>query len=526
MSSHNRRSYSSPNIILTNVRPARAGLQGATIKEEDEETINVSRSDGVHHDLVTVFSKPGIQTMINTSSKGRSASMDETSSSGKDSGKGGGLSSAADAVDHNRINISRSDGLSHDIVKVFRAGESTRSSGPTRDGSITINTSSLNATYHGGGGRDGSGGGIGSGGGSSTSSTPVPLQSENSTTKIKANRSSTFAKIADLLTGRNRNTPSSTETLPASEEPTTTNRDSITNRDSLTGGSVSLSTLRESYSNRGENNLSSGNNNVMMNVGSISLNNTAEYYMKSVRIVHMSDTHNFLKVTHKERNFLPHGNILVHSGNFSLNGKDEEFQQFNAWLQSVSDLYHYRIVCLGHKDVKVYGNNFDAMRKLLSNATHVLCHEEVTVLGIRFYACPWNYQHRKNYTLRLGAPSSASGGFDDIPTGVHVLVTHGPAYARLDSRYAADVKEHWGSRELAEAIRRARPLVHLHGHVKDSRGVIPAFGNNPLILNSCMTDVNVSVLYAAPHVIKATQVMVDSNTNLASWAFSLDNLDS
>ena len=501
MSSHNRRSYSSPNIILTNVKPGRPGT--ATIKEEDEETITVSRSDGVHHDLVSVFANPGIQSMINTSSKGRSASMDESSYSGKD---------VKPPDDHNRINIARSDGLSHDIVKVFRAGDSSRSSGPTNNNSniITVSTGSLNNTSHGGGGVGAS---------NSSSTLPSPMHSENSTTKIKANRSSTFAKIADLLTGKNRSNEKAT-----AEEPTT-NRESLTGRDSLTGGTVSLASLRDSYSNT--NNPSINNNSLNGLNLSTSLNlNTAEYFMKSVRIVHMSDTHNFLKVNHKQRSFLPDGNILVHTGNFSINGKEEEFAQFNAWLQSVSDLYHYRIVCLGHKDVKVYGNNFDAMRKLLSGATHVLCHEEVTVLGIRFYACPWNWAHRKNYTLRLGAPSTANAGFDDIPNGVHVLITHGPAYARLDSRYAGDVKEHWGSRELAEAIRRARPSVHLHGHVKDSRGVIPAFGNNPLILNSCMTDVNVSVLYAAPHVIKATQVMVDSNTNTASWAFSLDNLDS
>ncbi|RYY86897.1 hypothetical protein EON63_04970 [archaeon] len=94
------------------------------------------------------------------------------------------------------------------------------------------------------------------------------------------------------------------------------------------------------------------------------------------------------------------------------------------------DLYHYRLVVIGNADVKILGNDWDTMKKLLSNATHVLCHSEVTVLGIRFYGSPWHWGHRHNYTVRPGAPSNTSGSFDNIPAGVHVLCTHGPAFRR------------------------------------------------------------------------------------------------
>lgn len=86
-----------------------------------------------------------------------------------------------------------------------------------------------------------------------------------------------------------------------------------------------------------------------------------------------------------------------------------------------------------------------------------------------------------------------------------MLVTHGPAFERLDrvlayvnqdgslqhqhqqqkAAYAAAPllrrEEHWGSRELADNIRRARPALHLHGHIKDARGILPAFGHQPLV---------------------------------------------
>lgn len=257
---------------------------------------------------------------------------------------------------------------------------------------------------------------------------------------------------------------------------------------------------------------------------SSSLLKDSAFYLKSVRIVHMTDTHNFLKKGMKT-DFLPHGHILVHTGNFTNEGKDEEFAIFNDWLDYVRDLYHYRVVILGKREVKIYGNNWDAMKKLLTNATHVLCHDEATILGIRFYGAPWHWAHKLNYILRPGAPVNASARFDDIPTGINVLLTHGPAYDRLDVYYAGDTKDHWGSRELAEALRRVRPSVHLHGQVKDSRGIIPAFGNLPLTINSAMCDKDATVMYATAHVVKATYLVSDSNKNSASWSFTLDTLN-
>jgi len=250
--------------------------------------------------------------------------------------------------------------------------------------------------------------------------------------------------------------------------------------------------------------------------------NTA--YMKAIRIVHMSDTHNFLTPNMK-KSFFPSGNILVHSGNFTTNGTAAEFVQFNEWLKTVTDLYHYRIVVLGHRDVKVYGNDWDTMKKLLPNATHIICHDEVTVLGIRFYGAPWHWGHRVNYTVRPTAPSTTTGRFDDIPFGVHVLITHGPAYDRLDTTFSGDNKEHWGSRELTESLRKCRPGLHLHGHIKESRGIHPAYGNWPLSVNSCMVDKDILSLYATAHVIKATFLMADTATNTACWKFTIDPLD-
>ena len=239
----------------------------------------------------------------------------------------------------------------------------------------------------------------------------------------------------------------------------------------------------------------------------------------SVRIVHMSDTSNFLSASQPNK-FLPRGDILVHSGNFTVYGAKKEFEQFNSWLGSVAADYKYRVVCLGCRDVKEFGNNWDVMKHLLPNATHVLCHESAVVLGIRFYACPWHWGHHKNYRVRQGAPSSTSGRFEEVPEDVQVLVTHGAAAGVLDTATLP------GAKELGDAIRRSKPGLHLHGHSKGAHGVVPAFARYPIVVNSALCDPDARVLYACPHVVKATQLSGEGvfQSSSANWTFDIDSL--
>lgn len=249
------------------------------------------------------------------------------------------------------------------------------------------------------------------------------------------------------------------------------------------------------------------------------------FHPNDVRIVHLSNSYNLLS-RRSSTTFLPKGDILVHSGDFSIHGSDEEFQQFDEWLRSVKHIFHYRIVVLGLRDVRRYGADWEVMKSLLPNASHVLCHEEVTVMGLRFYGCPWHWGHDYSYRIRPNAPMNTSTHFDEIPAKTHILITHGAAYGHLDSAGGGskDAMRH-GSPDLAEAITRKRPSLHLHGHVCGGRGVMTAFGPWPLTLNSCVCiEEQAGVMFATAHVVDACKVASEGEGS--EWTFSLGGLES
>ena len=234
-----------------------------------------------------------------------------------------------------------------------------------------------------------------------------------------------------------------------------------------------------------------------------------------IRIVHMSDTGNMLEAG-KGKEHLPPGTMLIHSGNFTQEGKYEEFVQFDNWLRSVADTYHYRIVVLGEKDTIKYRDNWDQMKSLLRGATHVLCDTTEVICGLRIRGCPWRRETKVHSLL----PYRRRNTYDDIQD-VDIVVSHEPSYGRLDSPDSG--KTHTGNRDLVEAIKQAQPGLHLHGGLVAGRGVYFPVSRSPLTVNSCMCDPTYSCLYAAPHVIKASPVDI-AVAGVQTWVFAMDEL--
>merc|ERR1712070_694415 len=71
--------------------------------------------------------------------------------------------------------------------------------------------------------------------------------------------------------------------------------------------------------------------------------------LQTVRIVHLSDTHNMHRAI--EAKFpLPEGDILIHTGDFSDNGSPAEIADFDAWLGEIGQRFRHVLLIPGNHD--------------------------------------------------------------------------------------------------------------------------------------------------------------------------------
>jgi Icc-related predicted phosphoesterase len=106
------------------------------------------------------------------------------------------------------------------------------------------------------------------------------------------------------------------------------------------------------------------------------------------------------------------------------------------------------------------------MRDAIYNAT-LLIDEGVEIGGMRIWGSPT--------TLPCGAfgifkPEDRQRHWAQVPKSIDILITHGPPFGILD--LAPGAQEHAGDPELLEAVNRAKPRLHVFGHIHGAYGTM------------------------------------------------------
>lgn len=167
-----------------------------------------------------------------------------------------------------------------------------------------------------------------------------------------------------------------------------------------------------------------------------------------MKILHISDTHG----CHRSLTDLPEVDIIVHSGDFTMNGTEEEAIDFLNWF---CDLPHlHKIFIGGNHDACFYEASIDG----LDSNCHYLCNSSVVIEGIKFYGIP------------LFMPDCVNGRqkryYSSIPIDTDVLITHAPPYGILD----LEDGHHFGSEDLLLSVLELSPKLQLFGHIHDGTG--------------------------------------------------------
>ena len=184
-----------------------------------------------------------------------------------------------------------------------------------------------------------------------------------------------------------------------------------------------------------------------------------------MKILHLSDTHG----CHRRLRDLPEADVVVHSGDFTMNGSEAEAIDFMNWLCDLP--YRHKIFICGNHDDCLYGANVDG----LDDNVYYLCNSGIEIDGVKFYGVP----------MFMGdcVTDRQSRNYANIPSDTDVLITHSPAYGILD--FDDDIN--YGSEEILERLSSLPNLkVHLFGHIHAQHGIVTQNGitfSNGAIMN-------------------------------------------
>lgn len=186
-------------------------------------------------------------------------------------------------------------------------------------------------------------------------------------------------------------------------------------------------------------------------------------------ILHLSDTHG----CHRRLRDLPEADVVVHSGDFTMNGSESEAIDFMNWFCDLP--YRHKVFICGNHDDCLYGAAIDG----LDANVNFLCNSGIEIEGLKFYGVPM--------FMEDCITDRQSRNYASIPNDTEVLITHSPAYGILD--FDDDIN--YGSEEILEIIPILHNLkAHLFGHIHARNGIMEQNGvifSNGAIMNADYT---------------------------------------
>uniref|UniRef100_A0A7S4QSS6 EF-hand domain-containing protein n=1 Tax=Alexandrium monilatum TaxID=311494 RepID=A0A7S4QSS6_9DINO len=224
---------------------------------------------------------------------------------------------------------------------------------------------------------------------------------------------------------------------------------------------------------------------------------------RSLRFVCVSDTHGH----HRDMTSrLPPGDVLLHAGDFSMAGELDEVTDFGSWLQSLP--YAWKVVIAGNHDLsfdRSYSGHHSkertsheevraAFTKVCGEGSGIVYLEDgqCRIEGIGIYGSPW--QPEFNYwAFNLPRGHALAEKWRAVPTGVDVLLVHGPPLGRGDACLPA--LRHLGCADLLHEVQsRIRPAFCVYGHVHEGAGV--TFDGTTHFVNACSLNEHYECIHA------------------------------
>lgn len=189
----------------------------------------------------------------------------------------------------------------------------------------------------------------------------------------------------------------------------------------------------------------------------------------------ISDTHN----KHGSLK-LEGGDVLLHCGDFSGRGTEQQVFDFNTWLEQQD--FKYKVVIAGNHDF-LFEREPQKAREILTAAIY-LEDSSVEIEGIKIYGSPWQpWFHNWAFNLHRGQPLAEKWAL--IPEDTDILLTHGPPLGIGDLTSRGEMV---GCEDLLSRIREIAPKYHCFGHIHEHSGMWSIEGTTHINASICDLD--------------------------------------
>jgi hypothetical protein len=216
-----------------------------------------------------------------------------------------------------------------------------------------------------------------------------------------------------------------------------------------------------------------------------------------VRFVCISDTHGF-HGPDKIQIDLPPGDVLIHTGDFTIAGRPNQIKDFIDWYAGLAGYSGGKILIAGNHDLALdenycgrrpflaltvkdqkdiqekSGTGGESVRDTLlaymreAGITYLEDEAVMTQGGYKVYGSPWQPAFG-DWAFNLPRGPACRSVWDCIPTDTDILLTHGPPLGHGD---VVKKDTRVGCVDLLDVVTdRVKPLYHVFGHVHEGYGV-------------------------------------------------------
>lgn len=220
-----------------------------------------------------------------------------------------------------------------------------------------------------------------------------------------------------------------------------------------------------------------------------------------MRIVCISDTHG---LHDKMKSKLPQGDILIHSGDCTNMGKENEIEDFITWFQSLKG-YKKKIFIAGNHDFgfeyyNSFRHNYEApwLYSLLKPETLfdndvIYLHDSEFILNdqefsrpIKIYGSPWQPRFF-DWAFNLNRNGwELEQKWSEIPDDTDILITHTPPHGIRDFVSSWRGNENVGCELLRYRLDNMNVLLNVFGHIHEAYG--PSLVKHTLYVNASVCD--------------------------------------